>query len=108
MGRVVIQSLTGRRTMRTMISAVVIFVVSGLICGGVVLGDPLKETSRGPLGEPLKQRVARTLITGRPTIDFGSCPEVEVVQDFDKDAVSAVEIGLLDVCTVLSGYSDTL
>ena len=85
--------------MRTMISAVVIFVVSGLICGGVGLGDPLKGIPRGPLGEHPKQRVARTLITGRPTIDFGSCPEVEVVQDFDKDAVSA---GNLFVCTYYS------
>ena len=58
----------------TMISAVVIFGFL-LVFSGVVLGDPLKR-------EP------RTLISGRPNIDFGSCPDAKVVQDFDKDAVS--------------------
>ena len=60
------------QTVTTMISAVVIF---GFLFSDVVLGDPLKR-------EP------RTLISGRPNIDFGSCPDAKVVQDFDKDAVS--------------------
>ena len=49
-------------------------VVHGFI-GGVAHKDPLAR-------EP------RSLITGRPNIDLGSCPEVDVVQDFKRDEAS--------------------
>ena len=55
------------------IFAVVIFASGSL--SGVVRGDPLRE-------EP------RTFLTGKPTIDFGSCPDAKVVQNFNKNAVS--------------------
>ena len=55
------------------------------VCG-VVLGDPLRE-------EP------RTLIRGTPTIDFGSCPDPVVVQDFEKFDVSCRNCTLHNLIT---------
>ena len=64
--------------MRTKMVSVIIFV--GLLIG-VAVCDPL-------------EREPKMLISGRPNIDLGSCPSTEVLQDFDKDAVSFTFISL--------------
>jgi len=51
-------------------------VVHGFI-GGVAHKDPRPKGSM--------ERQPRFLAIGRPNIDLGSCPEVDVVQDFRKD-----------------------
>ena len=65
----------------------VALLIFGLLFG-VAVSDPL-------------EREPRMLISGRPNIDFGSCPSTEVVQDFDKDAVSFKFISLHSVCIAI-------
>ena len=60
--------------MRTKMVSVAVLIFVGFLIG-VAVCDPL-------------ERDPKMLISGRPNIDFGSCPSTEVVQDFDKDAVS--------------------